>query len=150
MKSTIEDRIKLLAAAQENMSYVADQIADWDKSQLTMEKSAFDSMNVSDNVLNLSKEGSRLVDRLLECSCEIMKYPTPEENKKVAAVLEDIHKVFGNISRASMSVSEISHKIEGEAAAQKEMQEEIRRSLSQVSDSLDSAIACAEMVLAEE
>lgn len=150
MKSKIEDRLKLLAKAQESMSDVADMMACWDKSQQTMEKSAFESLNVSDEVLNLSKEGSLLIGRILECCRAVMKNPGPEENQRMAAVLEEIHEVFLNISNASINVNNISHRIESEAASQKRMEEDIRKSLVQVGDSLDSAIACAEMVLAEE
>lgn len=150
MKNMIEDRLILLAQAQECMADVADQMAKWDKSQLAMEKSAFTSLNVSDKILNWSREGSLLVGRLLECCRSIMTNPSPEENKKMEVVLEEIHQVFLRISQASANVNEISHKIEGEAAVQKEIEEGIKASLVMVGESLDSAIACAEMVLAEE
>jgi hypothetical protein len=149
MRNTIEDRLVLLAKAQESMTDVADIMTRWDNSQLIMEKSAFESLNVSDEVLNLSREGSLLVGRLLECCRSLMKNPSPEESRKMAAVLEEIHEVFFDISQASSNVNDISHRIEAEAESQKEMEEEIRSSLARVGESLDSAIACAELVLAE-
>ncbi|MDD3172280.1 MAG: hypothetical protein PHF63_01200 [Herbinix sp.] len=149
MKKTINDRLILLATAQECMADVADKMVQWDKSQLIMEKSAFDSMNVSDEVLRLSKEGSVLVDRLIESCQAMLENPNAVEHQKMSVVLEEIYKVFYNISVASTNVSMISHKIEKEAAAQKDIEEELKEVLVGVSESIDSAVACAELILAE-
>jgi hypothetical protein len=44
------ERLLLLATAQEYMTDVADKMDKWDNSQLTVEKSAFEAMNVSDHI----------------------------------------------------------------------------------------------------
>lgn len=145
----INDRLILLATAQECMADISDKMIKWENSQLSVEKDAFDALNVSDKVLKLSKEGSTLVEILLECCHSLMKNPSPEEKKKMAAVLEEIHTVFGNISDASSSISEISHKIEGETAVQKETADNLKKLLSYVSESIDFVVASAELAIAE-
>lgn len=149
MKDIMKDRLIQLATAQEFMADVADKMTRWDKSQLVMEKSAFESLNYSDEVLNLSKEGSSLVARLLECCQAVVKSPGVIEQKKMTSVLEEIHDMFNKINEASSNINEIAHKIEGEAAIQKEIEEDIKISLIEVGESVDAAAACAEFIMAD-
>lgn len=149
MKDMINERLILLATAQESMMDVTEMMSQWDNSQLLTEKSAFDSMNVSDAVLNMSKEGGRLVGLLEECCSEIAVGTSAEKYLKMTALLEEIRNLFHNITEASASVNDISHKIEGEVAHQKEIEENIKNHLNSVGESLDSAVACAELMMAE-
>lgn len=147
MKELIKDGLILLSTAQECMADVADKMAQWDNSQLIMEDSAFTSMNVSDVVINMSKEGSLLVDRLLECCTLMVENPTIIEKQKVTSVLHEIINLFQKISKAAEKVNEISHKIEGEAAIQREIEENIKKSLSYVTEGIDKAVAGADLLL---
>jgi methyl-accepting chemotaxis protein len=121
----------------------------WDQSQLAMEKSAFEGLNISDRVLNMSKEGTYLTDKLQEyykkCSCGLK----PDDKRKIQLILNEIECIFHGIKAASAEVNEISHTIEGETAHQKEIKEDIQKSLHEVRESIDSAVACAELMLAE-
>jgi hypothetical protein len=149
MKEMVKDRLILLATAQQSMADITDKMDCWKKSRLILEKSAFDSINVSDKVLNLSKEGNKLVINLLECCKAVLQNPTPEEQRKTAMVLNEIHGVFQCIADLSASVNDISHIIEGEAAKHKGVEDDVKKSLTQIGESIDAAIACAELYLAE-
>lgn len=149
MKDLISERLILLATAQESMMDVSEMMSQWDSSQLLTEKNAFDSMNVSDAVLNMSKEGERLVGLLEECCSEIAVGASAEKYLKMTALLEEIWNLFHSITEASAKVNDISHKIEGEVAYQKEIEENIKNHLNSVGESLNSALACAEMMMAE-
>jgi hypothetical protein len=149
MKDLLSERLIQMATAQEQMTAVADMMEQWDSSQLVASKCAFDAMNVSDKVLNLSREGSRLVKKLQECCIDQFKYNHSDESCRVSLVLNEIQELFRHISEASFAVNEISHKIEGEAAFLKETEEGIKKTLGHVSESINSAVACAEFMLAE-
>ncbi len=148
MKTT-NDCLILLATTQEYMTDITDKMVLWENSQLFVERDAFDSLNVSDKVLKLSKEGSALVELLMECCQSLMDNPSPEKKKKMAVVLKEIHSVFHNISEASSSISDISHKIEGEAAIQKEIGDNLKKSLSYISESINSIVASTELSMTE-
>ena len=149
MNNTLKDRLILLAAVQESMAAASDKMAEWDKSQLIMEKSAFDSLNLSDHVMKLSGEGSMLISRLLECCQSVVKNPSIAEQKKMIAVLEEIHDVFHKINEDSFSISEISHTIEAEAAAQRYLEESIRSELAEADVNIKTVAACAEFAMAD-
>lgn len=149
MKELVKDKLIQLATAQEFMVGTTDKLVQWDKSQLTMEKSAFDSLNLSDEVLNLSKSGSVLVGRLLECCQELLRNPRAAEQKKVALVLEELLEIFGRIEDSSARINEISHRIESEAETQKEIEEGIKNSLGEMAETIDTAAACAEFMMSE-
>lgn len=149
MKDTIKDRLIHLAVAQEFMTDVTDKMADWDKSQSVMEQSAFDSLNVSDDVLRLSREGSELIDNLSECCLALVKNPGVTEQKELSEVLAEIHNIFNKINEASARISIISHQIEGQAAIQKKLEEGVKQSLEQLGGSIDTVAACAEFIMAD-
>jgi hypothetical protein len=149
MKDMISERLILLATAQDRMSDAADELDQWDKSQLSMEKSAFESMNASDQVLCMAKEGKYLVEKLQEYYRKSSENVTYEEIRKITLMLDEIQGLFVKIKEESVTVNEISHRIEGEAASQKEIRENIKKSITNIKESVDSAVACAEFMLAE-
>lgn len=150
MKDTIHDRLILLATAQECMATVFDNMKLWDDSQLIMEKSSFELMNVSDDILRLTKEGSSLAGKLLEC-CNILKADKAVDDKhNIAGNLEELYQVFLRISSASSDVSELAHRLECEADAQKGMEESIKDRLGYVGECIASVLADEELVVADE
>jgi flagellin-like hook-associated protein FlgL len=149
MKDTVKERLINLATAQEVMADTADQITKWDETQLVLEKSAFDSLNVSDNVLKYSQECSALVARLLECCHTVVKSPDSYQQKKMLTVLEEIHEDFNKINEASSNLSDISHRIESQVTLQREIEEGIKKSLCQLSDCIDTAAASTELIIAD-
>ena len=149
MRDMISEKLIQLATAQGCMTDVADMMEHWANSQLNTEKIAYESLNESDKVLNMSKEGYRLIELLQDCCKEISAGTTADKYLKMTALLEEIKNLFQNINEATSTVNDISHKIEGEVAFQKEIEEEIRSHLVHVGESLDIAVACAELTLAE-
>lgn len=149
MKDLMKDGLILLATAQEFMADVADKMTKWEKSQLVLEKSAFNSLNLSDEVMNLSKNGSILVGRLLECCQRLLKNPCAAEQKKISAVLEELLDTFNKISEDSAIINEISHRIEAETAAQREVEDAVKKSLTKVGESVNTATACTEFIMTE-
>ncbi len=150
MKDLVSERIVLLAKAQECMVEITEKMDQWEDSQMVLEKSAFDCLNVSDKVLNLSNEGNLLVEELQECCRTMIKNPDKVIDKqKIAEVISEIHGIFNNITETSASVNEVAHKIEGVVAVQRDIEESIKAASVHVSGSIDEALACAEMMLAE-
>ena len=149
MKEMLNERLILLAAAQECMTDVADMIEQWDKSQLIVEKSTFETMNVSDTILNLSKEGNILIKKIKERYRASLVSLNVEDTQKVNAFLEQVQGLFHNIVDNASKANEISHKLEAEVAVQREIEDGIKRAYVRVCESVDSAVACTEFVLAE-
>lgn len=149
MEEMVNERLILLATAQECMTDVTEVMEQWESSQLILEKSAFESMNITDKILNLSKEGDFLVKRLQSCYLEPFAGTKAEDTGEITALLEETQGLFNNILEASITGNEISHNIERETALQKEFEEVIKCCLCQVNESIDSAVACTEFILAE-
>lgn len=150
MKDILSERLLLLATTQEFMTTITDKMEQWSTSQLNTEKSAFDSMNMSDRVLNMSRDGKRLVELLRECckECKVTSDSTTDEYLNMTLLLDDMKNLFQLITEASAEVNDISHRIEGEVAFQKEIGEGIKNNLILVGESIDSTIACAEFIMA--
>lgn len=149
MKDLISERLVLLATAQESMKEVKAKMNQWDSSQINLEKSAFDCMNVSDRVHKLSNDGHMLIENLIACYKDTDINSGTDSNKMLSTILEALHGIFHKIAEETTTMCEVSHQIEEEAASQKEIEDYLKKSLSQISDSLDGAVACAEFVLAE-
>ena len=120
-----------------------------ENSQLITEKIAYESLNTSDKVMNMTKEGYRLIELLQESCKDVAVGTSAEKYLKMMALLEEIKNLFHNINGAAVVISDISHKIEGEVATQKVIEEDIKDQLVHVSESLNLAVACAEMVMTE-
>lgn len=148
MKDIVRDRLIMLAKSRERMSEIDKKIAMWDSFQLTVEKSMFETMNTSDKVLNLSRQGKRLVNLLENYSHEqpgVTEVGTPEVN----LIVKDIQRIFEEICFNSAKINEFMHRFEGEIACQREIEDELQKEMSQIGECLDSALACAELVMAE-
>jgi len=146
--NSIQDSLILLAAAQESMTDVAEKLKQLNTTQITIEKSAYESMNSSDDVLNLSKEGRLLVNKLLECCNVLMNQPGEEACLKTKAVLEELNSAFLRISQSSSIINEVAHTIEKNVADQKEIEEGIKVDMHRSSENVNEVIASAEMYLA--
>jgi hypothetical protein len=149
MKDINSERLILLATAQECMTDLADMIDQWDKSQLIVEKSTFETMNVSDKILNLSKEGNRLVEKIHDTYRGSLTSLNSIETQKVNSFLEEVQGIFYNILENALTANEISHNLEEEVAVQREIEEGIKQSCRLVGESIDTAVACAELMIAE-
>lgn len=149
MINKLDEKLLVLSNAQENMTYIADIMEQWDCSQFDVERIAYESINLSDSVLNMSKEGCRLTELLEECCREVSKEISADQYSKMSALLEEIQSTFQNISETTMVENEICHQMEEEIANQRELQENIKSRLSRISESLDVSVASAELILSE-
>ena len=146
--NSIQDSLIHLSTAMESTAEIADNLKKWDDTQFTIEKSAYESMNASDQVLNLSKEGSHLVTKLLAC-CEILiNSPGEEACTNTKAALEELVTAFSRITEVSETINEVAHTIEKNVADQKEIEENIKSSIQNVDKKLSEVVANTELYLA--
>jgi len=121
----------------------------WDSSQLLLEKSTFDSINTSDKVLNLSKEGNKLTTRLQDCYQNISSGFDPEAANNMQTIILELQNTFQTIIEHASAANDISHFLEMEVAFQREVGDRMKDSVCHLCDSLDSATASAEFLLAD-
>jgi methyl-accepting chemotaxis protein len=149
MKDLANQRLVHLATAQESIFEVTKLIEKWEQSQLVLEKNAFDTMNMSDTILNLSKEGTKLVERLQEYFLTGMADSREEDIKLVASLLQEIQGMFDRILDHSFCANETAHILEAEAAKQQEIGEDMKTEFCRVMDQIDACAACDEFLFAE-
>ncbi len=149
MKDIANQRLVYLATAQESIFDVTKMIEKWEQSQLVLEKNAFDTMNMSDTILNLSKEGTKLVKRLQEYFMTGLSESKEEDIKLVAFLLQEIQGMFDRIVDHSACANETAHIIENEVAVQREIGDSMKTEVCKVIDHIDSCAACEEFLFAE-
>ncbi len=147
MKNMLCEKVAQLGAAQECMVEVADQIEQWEHSQLILEKSAFTTINTSDKILNLSMKGTTLVDNLHN-EMKASKGPNADA-ERLEPMLQEIQQLFDHILSQAKESNDIAHQLEQEVDLQREIGEGMKCRWSTVSDSVEAAVACAEFILAE-
>ena len=149
MKEMINERILQFAVAQECMVDVAIRIDQWEQSQEILEKNAFDCMNIADTILNLSKEGTELVNQLYDCFHLGMKHIDTPEARQVAEILSNVHQLFHHVLEKAQTANDIAHNLEQEISSQRELGEGMQESVNLINESVDAAVACAEFIMAE-
>lgn len=147
MRKMIKERLVQLSSAQEAMRGISGVMEHWNESLALLEKNAFDAINVSDKVLNLSKEGQNLIARLQDGYKSCVSR-CPEHAKEIHEIMEQLKSVFIDVFDASVKVSEISHDLEHESSIQKEIKDGLVKTIGTVNESIDSAIAYAEFLIA--
>ncbi|MDF2536983.1 MAG: hypothetical protein K0S76_4 [Herbinix sp.] len=149
MKETIYERLKSIASAQECMMEVVCIMEQWENSQLILEKSTFDAINISDKALNLSTEGNKLILRLLDNCRKISEHPNKADVEAIATLLEEAGCLFYRILDTAKTANEIAHTLEQEVTDQREIAEVMKNSVTTISSSVNQSVACAEFLLAE-
>jgi methyl-accepting chemotaxis protein len=149
MKELLNERLQLLATAQESMIEVADIMEQWESSQLVLEKSTFDSMNISDKALHLSRAGNKLIARLQNCCNTMVGNSEPTDDACLAEILGETGNMLYKILEVAKASSEVAHKLEQEVAYQREITDHMKNSVNTINSSVNQAVACAEFLLAE-
>lgn len=149
MKEEISDKLKLLAKSQEYLIEITEMMNQWNTSQLFLEKTMFDSLNNSDRVLNLSREGRQLSAKLLECCNNLNDKTDSNVVHILREIAEETEQIYTNLVSASKKANEIAHNLEEQISCQRQASENIEDSLEYISDSVDQAAACAEFLLSE-
>jgi hypothetical protein len=148
MKDIISEKLMILATAQNRITEVAGSLGKMDNSLIAMEKSSFELLNNSDKLVCMSKEGMLLADRLKEALIS-NNLETLIERDMLVHIINEISNNLLNIYNTSIKSNNSSHEIEAEAVYQREYKEFINDSLSLIGDSINSTVACAELILAE-
>jgi uncharacterized protein YoaH (UPF0181 family) len=104
---------------------------------------------MSDTILNLSKEGTKLVERLQEYFLTGMADSREEDIKLVASLLQEIQGMFDRIVDHSFCANETAHILETEVAKQQEIGEDMKTQFCRVMDQIDTCAACDEFLFAE-
>lgn len=149
MKETLNEKLILLATAQERMFHISDMMEQFDNSQVFIEKSAYDSINESDKILNLSKESFHIIEKLQEYISFCYNCEDKENSLKIKTLMKEVQILLQNILAQAIQVNEVSHQIEAEAAYQREIGDKLKGTLCEIGDGIDSAAACAEFLLTE-
>jgi hypothetical protein len=149
MKDMINDRLLQLAAAQNSVIDLSICIDQWEQSQLMLEKSAFEAMNTADKILNLSKEGFSLVDQLQNHFLKGMEHIHSEQLEQVRTLFGNLHALYQQILENAHLANETAHDFEVEVATQREIGENMLKSVSCIGESVEAALACAEFIIAD-
>ncbi len=149
MKDISKQRLIYLATAQESIFDLTKYIEQWERTQSVLEKNAFDTMNINDKILKLSKEGSKLVERLQENVLAGAKASREEDIKTVAALLQELEETLKRIEEHTCCTNETVHILENEVVKQQEIGEAMKSQVCKVTDNIDSAVACEEFLFTE-
>lgn len=148
MKDMISEKLIILATAQNRLAEVASRLDKMENSVMTMEKASFELLNNSDKLVNMSKESLLLANRLKEVFAGISEDKVTNKDI-IEQIIDEIHIKLHNMHNTALNNSSSSHDIEAEAVCQRENKEFINDSLSLISDSINSAVACADLLLAQ-
>jgi len=148
MKDTIREKLIILATAQDRLANVAGRLDIMEKSVTTMEKCSYELINKSDKLVRLSNSGLVLANRLKEAFMR-SNIDAVMDKESLLRIIDEIHENILNIYNTSMETNISVHEIETEAVCQRDNKDFINDSLSLLSDSINSAAACAELLLAQ-
>lgn len=149
MKEEISDKLKLLAKSQEYLIEITEMMNQWNSSQLFLEKTMFDSLNNSDRVLNLSREGRQLSAKLLKCCNSLNEKADSNVINILKEVAEETEEIFTKLVSTSKKANEITHNLEEQINCQRQASDNIEDSVEYITESVDQAVACAEFLLSE-
>jgi len=145
----LNDRIKQLAAAQERIVKVADIMEQWELSQNILEKRAYEAINISDITLNYLKGGYQMVDKLRKCYSNVAPRLSPFELEYMEQLLNDVMGLFDDVVSTASEANETSHTMEKEIDHLREIEVDMKQCMEQVGESVDTVLACAELMLLE-
>ncbi len=148
MKDMVNERILQLSSAQERLIQAADIMDQLSRSQLLIEKHSYEAINTTDMVLSLSKEGMSLVRSLKEGGEAYIANPSTEGKDRLLLLLNDLNGLLHKIMEAASTDNELLHSIEKVADTQYGLTDGLKESIHVVSQSVEQAAACAEMVMA--
>lgn len=148
MKEIISDKLIILATAQDRLAEVTAKLEQMENSVETLEKSSFELLNNSDKIVSMSKEGMLLADRLKELLSDTGS-DTVLAREVLIHITDEIRVNLHNIYNLSKDNNRLAHDGEKEAVCQRDYKDFINDSISVFSNSISSAVACAELLLAE-
>jgi len=141
----INEHLKQLAQAQEGVFDVSGTLEKWEASRKKLEKTSFDSINISDKAMNLSKEGKKLATELSSRYSRMLEKPDTDHITELAGLLEETVVAFNQLREIALISSDTAHSLEQEAAMQQEIAESMTDSIEQIGRSINQAVACVEL-----
>lgn len=147
MRDMINERLRDLATASDCMMDLFALMDSLEERQLDVERNAYDSINISDKALILSKEGKKLIFKLRSMMLSSCSEGTDSCQEDCLEVLEEVSQIFSKIMESVYSINETSHCIEHEVAHQQDVTVHLKKQLSQVNDRVKQVTACAELLL---
>jgi len=148
MQEMIKERLMVLANAQNRLAEVSNRLNRMEKSVVAMERCSFDLLNKSDKMISMSKATLLLVEKLKEVLTGV-NLDSVIDRDILAGIIDDIKSGIQSIYNTCMESNSSSHEIESEAVCQRENKEFINNMLEVIESSISSAVACAEMLLAQ-
>ncbi len=150
MKDMVYERLIELSFAQESLIQAGELMDKLCLSQQKIEKYSYEAMNITDTVLNLTKQGKLLVNKLKDGGCEYSENPCEVGKDNLIQLLDEMNQLLSNIMASAMSDNEILHSIEYTAADQCGITEELKNSICSVDNCINHAVACAELIMAKD
>jgi len=148
MQEMIKERLMILANAQSKLAEASNRLDRMEKSIVNMERCSFDLLNKSDKLLSLSNATLLLVDKLKGIMTGV-DLDSVIDRDIIAAIIDDIRSSIQSIYNTCIETNRSSHEIESEVICQRENKEFINDTLEVICSSISSAVACAEMLLAQ-
>ena len=145
MGERANEHLRQLAQAQEGIFDVSEVLEKWEASRRKLEKTSFDSINISDKAMNLSKEGKKLAAELLSKYSQLAEKPDTDGIKDLEGLLEKTVMAFQRLREVALLSSDTAHSLEQEAAMQREIAESVAASIDLIGRSINQAVACAEL-----
>ncbi len=150
MKDMVYERLIELSSAQETLIQAGELMDKLVQSQQKIEKYSYEAMNMTDTVLNLTKQGQQLVSKLRDGGLRYTENPCEAGKDSLIQLIDAVQNLLNNIIKSAVSDNEILHSIEYTAADQCGMTEELKASISSISNCLGHAVACAELVMTKD
>ena len=145
MGERANEYLRQLAQAQEGVFDVSGVLEKWEASRRKLEKTSFDSINISDKAMNLSREGKKLAAELLSKYSQLTERLDMDDVKNLEGLLEETVMVFQRLREVALLSSDTAHSLEQEAAMQREITESVTDSIDLIGKSINQAVACLEL-----
>lgn len=147
MKDVIEERIKQLGTVKSFMEELAKILAQEEHSQILIEEETYELMNNADKSLSNSTEAILLFNEINTCFSHTMEQ-TADINKDNSCIKRDQMKtLINNIIEASNTQRVSSRNLERYVVKRRDIFENLKSSIESISELIDQAIDCAEMVM---
>lgn len=150
MKDMVYERVIELSSAQESLIQTGELMDKLCLSQQKIEKYSYEAMNLTDTVLNLTRQGKQMVKQLRDGGFDYSENPCEAGKDQLIHLLEEMNQLLCKIMESAMSDNEILHSIENTAAVQCGITEELKASIGSVGECVDHAVAGAELSMTKD
>ena len=140
------ERLKQLASTQEMLVAVNGFTEEWLDSQKLLEKVTYDTINITDTMLNLSQKGNEWVSLLQPNYNKMLENPSEVDRELIARCLKELHYIFVKIQEAIKAFSDSAHAMDRELVHHKEIMDHIQSSVTFIGSNINQIVAFEEFV----